>query len=57
MFPTKSDVDKTEQQTIKKSTKTDVQKFNERVIKKEIDINSELYKNYLFFQTLPALLK
>ena len=42
---------------VKKSTKTDVYIFNEWVIEKETDINSELFKNYFFFQTPSALLK
>ena len=32
-------------------------KFNESVNKQETDINKKLFKNYLSFQTLSALLK
>ena len=52
IFPLKSD-----DESPKKPTKVDVKEFNELVIKKEKDIDKEIFKKYLGFQTPSILLK
>ena len=52
IFPLKSD-----DESPKKPTKVDMKEFNELIIKKEKDIDKEIFKKYLGFQTPSILLK
>ena len=40
-----------------KTTKADLNEFNEQINKKATDINMDLFKKYLYYQTPSALLK
>ena len=48
---------KSDDESPKKTTKVDVKEFNELIIKKEKDIDKEIFKKYLGFQTPSILLK
>ena len=57
IFPLKSDDESKKFNEKESPKKVDVKEFNELIIKKEKDIDKEIFKKYLDFQTQSALLK